>query len=116
MALTASDCARPRALDRDRGRCIPLGWLGDGPARGPDRRRSPADRLGIVSLALWASASRAHRDAGGTGGARGVVVSDGDHARRRPDAVAAADAAVFSGSLAASFDRPMAHRAAGHRD
>src|SRR5207248_2628166 len=81
-------------------------------ARGPHRRRFVPDRLGILSLALWASASRARRDAGGTGSARGVVVSDGDHARRGSDAVATADAAVFSGGLAAILYRPSAHRAA----
>src|ERR1700680_2188035 len=101
MALAAPECARARGLDRDGGRCVPLGWLRDRSARGPHRRRCLPDRLGIVSLALRASASRAHRDAGGTGGARAVVVSDGDHAWRGPDAVAGADAAVFSGGLAA---------------
>src|SRR5712675_1447676 len=116
VALTATDRARARALDRDRGRCVPLGWIPDRPARGPHRRRSLPDRLGIVSLALWASAPRAGRDAGGTGGARAVVISDGDHARRGSDAVAAADAAVFSGGLAAILDRPILHRAAGYRD
>src|SRR5258706_3079294 len=96
MALAAADRARARALDRDRGRRVPLGWIPDRSARSPHRRRSLPDRLGVVSLALRASAPRAGRDAGGTGGAGAVVVSDGDHARRGSDAVAAADAAVFS--------------------
>src|ERR1700676_4461192 len=101
MALAAPDCARARGLDRDGGRCVPLGWLRDRSALGPHRRRCLPDRLGILSLAIRASASRAHRDAGGAGGACSVVVSDGDHARRGPDAMAAADAAVFSGGVAA---------------
>src|SRR5258707_15890481 len=116
MALTATDRPRARALDRDRGRCVPLGWIPDRSARGPHRRRSLPDRLGILSLALWASAPRAGRDAGGTGGARAVVVSDGDHAWRGSDAVAAADAAVFSARRAAILGRPILHRVAGYRD
>src|SRR5258707_2583955 len=101
MALTATDRVRARALDRDRGRRVPLGWIPDRPARGPHRRRSLPDRLGIVSLALRASAPRAGRDAGRTGGAGAVVVSDGDHARRGSDAWAAADAAGVSARRAA---------------
>src|SRR5258705_7826297 len=101
MALAATDSARAYAVDRHRGRCVPLGRLGDRSARGPHRRRPLPDRLGVVSLALRASASRANRDAGGTGGARVVVVSDGDRARRGSDAMAAADATVLSGGLAA---------------
>src|ERR1700694_293581 len=116
MALAAPDSARARGLDRDGGRCVPLGWLRDRSALGPHWRWCLPDRLGIVSLALWASASRAHPDAGGAGGACAVVVSDGDHAWRGPDAIAAADAAVFSGGGAAILHWSIGHRAAGHRD
>src|SRR4029453_18764821 len=70
MALAAADRARARALDRDRGRRLPLGWIPDLFVRAPHRRRYLPDRLGIVSLALRASAPGAGRDAGGTGGAR----------------------------------------------
>src|SRR5438874_12198291 len=99
MAVPASRCTRARALDRDGGRCVPLGWLRDRSARGPHRRRSVPDRLGVLSLALWASASRARLDAGGTGCARGVVVSGGDHGWCWSGALVAAVSAAFFGAL-----------------
>src|SRR6267142_6105704 len=95
MAFASSDCIWPRALDRRCGWCIRPGWLRDRSARTPHRRRADLDRLGALLLALRTSASRARRHAGGTGGARGVVVSHGNHARRRPDAVAGSDAALL---------------------
>src|SRR5258705_13770005 len=107
MALAATDSARAYAVDRHRGRCVPLGRLGDRSARGPHRRRPLPDRLGVVSLALWASASRANRDAGGTGGGRGVVVFGGGPARGGADGMGPAGAPVVSRGPAAIFRRPL---------
>src|SRR5260370_6427830 len=58
VALTATDRARARALDRDRGRCGPLGWIPDLTARGPHRRPSLPDLMGRLFLALFAAAPR----------------------------------------------------------
>src|SRR5258706_14641872 len=87
LALTATDRTRARALDRDRGRCVPLGWIPDRSAGGPHTRPSLPVRLGIVSLALRASAPGAGRDAGGTGGAVAVGTFCWGHTHRAASVV-----------------------------
>src|SRR3954451_11820242 len=108
MAFASADCIWARTFDCRRGRCIRPRWLGDRSARTPHRRRSDPDRLGTVRLAFRTPASRARRHAGGAGGARGVVISHGNHARRRSDAVAGADAALLPDAIAAVLDRTVA--------